>query len=86
MPKYRIEVRKNVLNEIHSISRKGDRERVIERIESLAEDPRPPGCTKLSGRDAYRVRQGVYRILYTIADDVLLVEVVEVGHRKGVYR
>jgi mRNA interferase RelE/StbE len=51
----------------------------------LAEDPRPPGCTKLSGREAYRVRQGDYRIVYTVEDDALVVEVVKVGHRRDLY-
>ena len=85
MPEYRIEIRKSAAKEIRAISRKGDRERVLERIDALAANPRPPGCTKLSGRDSYRVRQGVYRIIYTVADDVLLVEVVKVGHHKNVY-
>ena len=84
--RYRIEVTKSAAKDIRAISRKADRQRVVARIGALAEDPRPPGCTKLSGKDAYRVRQGAYRILYTIADDVLIVEVVKVGHRRDVYR
>jgi mRNA interferase RelE/StbE len=59
---------------------------VVERIGALADNPRSPGCTKLSGRDACWVRQGEYRIVYTVADDVLVVEVVTVGHRRDVYR
>jgi mRNA interferase RelE/StbE len=58
----------------------------VARIEALVDDPRPPGCTKLSGQEAYRVRQGTYRIVYTVADDVLVVEVVKVGNRRDVYR
>ncbi len=53
---------------------------------ALADDPRPPGCTKLSGQEAYRVRQGEHRIIYTVADEVLVVEVVKVGNRRDVYR
>ena len=58
----------------------------IERIGGSADDPRPPGCQKLSGRDRYRVRQGAYRIIYAIADERLVVYVVRVGHRREVYR
>jgi mRNA interferase RelE/StbE len=63
-----------------------DRRRVARRIAALADDPRPPGCEKLAGRDAWRVRQGGYRILYTIEDDILTVIVIKVGDRKDVYR
>ncbi len=83
---YRIEVKRSAAKEIRAITRKQDRERVVEQIAALAEDPRPPGCTKLSGREAYRVRQGEYRIVYTVEDDALVVEVVKVGHRRDVYR
>lgn len=83
---YRIEIKRSAAREIRAIGRKQDRQRVVDRIGSLADDPRPAGCTKLSGQDAYRVRQGAYRIVYTVADDVLVVEVVKVGHRRDVYR
>lgn len=53
---------------------------------SLADDPRPPGAAKLSGLERYRIRQGRYRILYTIEDPVLLVHVIKTGDRKDVYR
>ena len=57
------------------------------RIQALAENPRPPGCEKLAGSgDRYRVRQGRYRIPYTVADPNLLVDIVKVGHRKEMYR
>ena len=66
------------------------RKRVVRRILALADDPRPPGCVKLSGDDKYRVRQGVRqgnrRIVYTIADAVVTVTVVRVAHRSDVYR
>lgn len=83
---YRIEVKRSATKEIRAIGRKKDRQRVVERIASLADDPRPPGCTKLSGHEAYRIRQGSYRIVYTVEDDALVVEVVKVGHRRDVYR
>ena len=60
---------------------------VIARLESLAEDPRPPGCEKLSGETSlYRVRLGDYRIIYDVQDKSLTVLVVKVGHRGDVYR
>jgi mRNA interferase RelE/StbE len=60
--------------------------RIVERIGSLAENPRPIGCEKLSGQERYRVRQGNYRIIYSIEDSQLTVWVVKVGHRREVYR
>ena len=84
--RYRIEIKRSAAKEIRAIGRKKDRQRVVARIQALANDPRPPGCTKLSGRDAFRVRQGEYRIVYAVADDVLVVEVVKVGNRRDVYR
>ena len=83
---YRIEVKRSAAKEIQAIGQKRDRQRVIARIAALADDPRPPGCTKLSGREAYRIRQGSYRIVYTIEDEALVVEIVKVGHRRDVYR
>jgi len=63
-----------------------ERRRVIERIEALADNPRPPGTVKLSGLERYRIQQGRYRILYTIEDTVLVVHVIKIGDRKDVYR
>lgn len=62
--RYRIEIKRSAEKDIRAISRKKDRQRVVARIEALANAPRPPGCTKLSGQEAYRVRQGEYRIVY----------------------
>jgi mRNA interferase RelE/StbE len=61
-------------------------QRIMERIGSLAENPRPVGCEKLSGQEKYRIRQGDYRIIYSIQDTQLTVWVVKVGHRREVYR
>ncbi len=83
---YRIEIKRSAAKEIEAIGRLRDRQRVVARIMRLAEDPRPPGATKLTGKEAYRIRQGEYRIIYTIADEVLVVEVIRVGHRREVYR
>lgn len=62
------------------------RRQIIARIQSLKDNPRPPGCKKLAGRDGYRLRAGSYRIIYTIEDDRLVVIVVRVAHRRDVYR
>jgi mRNA interferase RelE/StbE len=63
-----------------------DLKKILKRIESLAKNPRPMGCEKVVGQDKYRVRQGDYRILYTINDDALIVRIMKVGHRKDIYR
>ena len=60
--------------------------RIMERILALATDPRPRGCETLSGQERYRVRQGRYRIIYSIQDEELTLWIVKVGHRKDVYR
>jgi len=54
-------------------------------IALLAENPRPPNAKKLKGRDAFRVRVGDHRVIYTIEDDILLIVVVTLGHRRDVY-
>lgn len=58
---------------------------LLEAIQELAQNPRPSGCKKLKGRQGYRVRKGDYRIIYDVHDDVLIVEVVAIGHRKEIY-
>lgn len=85
MSRFRIEVRPAALR----VLRKLDppvAQRVRGAIALLADDPRPPGARPLRGRPAYRVRVGDYRVIYTIEDDVLLVVVVDLGHRREVYR
>jgi mRNA interferase RelE/StbE len=61
-------------------------ERIGPEITALANDPRPHGCKKLGGSDAYRIRVGNYRVIYTIDDVNLVVFVIGVGHRRDVYR
>ena len=85
MGKYRVELKKSVQKDFASIPKK-DLQRIILVIEALADDPRPPQSNKLSGLEQYRLRQGNYRILYSIKDDLLIVFVVAVGHRKEIYR
>ena len=58
---------------------------IIEAIEGLAENPRPQGCKKLKGRTGYRIRVGNYRIIYEIFDEILLIDVIDLGHRKDIY-
>lgn len=85
MARYKLVVRRSVAKDLRSLPQ-ADVARILARIEALQLDPRPPGCEKLSGLERYRIRQGVYRILYEIADEVLTVVVVKVGHRREVYR
>ncbi len=85
MGRYRVEIKKSAAKEIEHLPHK-DIKVVLERIESLSENPRPHDCKKLSAQEKYRVRCGNYRILYSIKDDILIVFVVKVGHRKDVYR
>ncbi|MDD4872528.1 MAG: type II toxin-antitoxin system RelE/ParE family toxin [Kiritimatiellae bacterium] len=85
MGKYRIELKKSVQKDFDPIPKK-DLQRIILATKSLADDPRPPQSKKLSGYEQYRLRQGNYRILYEIKDDLLIVFVVGVGHRKDIYR
>jgi mRNA interferase RelE/StbE len=82
---YRILIKPSAVKELEALPRK-DRPRVVSRIQGLARTPRPAGCEKLSGLDRYRVRQGDYRIIYSIEDVELVVLVVRVGHRRDVYR
>lgn len=82
MARYSLLIKPSAVKEIEAIPTKRERRRLVRRIQSLADEPRPPGCQKLSGADKYRVRQGRYRILYSIEDDRLVVTVVRVAHRK----
>ena len=85
MSRYRVEVRPAALRALRKVDPKM-RPRIEGAIALLAEDPRPPASRPLTGRAGYRVRVGDYRIIYTIQDDVLLIVVVNLGHRRDVYR
>ncbi len=85
MSLYRIEVTPAALRDLRKLPRT-IQPRVHGVIELLARDPRPPASRPLVGRDAYRVRVGDYRIIYQIRDDILLVVIVKLGHRREVYR
>ena len=84
MAAYKVSFRESVEKDFSVVPKK-DLKRILRRIEALAENPRPSGCEKLTGRERYRVRQGRYRIVYSVQDEVLTVWIVKVGHRKDVY-
>lgn len=85
MGSYKLLIKPSAVKEIEAIPKK-DRSRIVKRIQGLSANPRPPGCEKLSGEEKYRVRQGWYRIVYSIDDQAQEVLVVKVGHRKEFYR
>ncbi|MBN2366927.1 MAG: type II toxin-antitoxin system RelE/ParE family toxin [Calditrichaeota bacterium] len=82
---YRIFFKRSVEKDLSGITKK-DVRKILDRIKALENDPRPPGCEKLTGQERYRLRQGRYRIVYSIQNDELTIWVVKVGHRKDVYR
>jgi mRNA interferase RelE/StbE len=84
MARYEVVFKRSVAKDLRGFPNK-DVKLILQRIRSLAQDPRPAGCEKLSGEERYRVRRGNYRIIYEIADSKLLVLVVKVGHRRDVY-
>jgi len=85
MAEYKIYFKRSAVKDLDAIPKK-DLQRIINRINFLKENPRPPGCEKLSGQERYRVRQGNYRFVYSIQDDVLTIWVVKISHRRNVYR
>jgi len=86
MASYRIEITASAEKQLGSLPR-ADRVRVARRIMALSTEPRPPGCRQLSGHeDVYRIRVGVYRVIYSIEDRRILVVVLKIGHRRDVYR
>ena len=86
MSRYQVQIARRALRVLATLPRR-EQQRARAAIDLLAENPRPPGCMKLTGEDsAYRVRVGDYRIVYEVVDDRLLVQVVRIGHRREVYR
>jgi mRNA interferase RelE/StbE len=63
-----------------------DRDRIADAVRQLADEPRPRGVRKLSGRNVWRIRIGDYRILYEISDERHSILVVDIGHRREIYR
>ena len=86
MGPYRLFIKASAVKELKAIPNKRDRQRIVKRIQGLETNPRPPGSQRLSGKERYRIRQGQYRIVYSIEKDELLVYVIKIGNRKDVYR
>lgn len=82
---YNLKIKRSAAKELEKIQ-KADRLRIIDRIQSLTTDARPHGSKKLSGEEKYRIRQGNYRILYQIYENIVTVVVVKIGHRRDVYK
>jgi len=85
MAEYEILFKESVYKDFKKIP-KTDLRQILSRIENLSKDPRPKGCEKLADQERYRVRQGKYRIVYSIQDDQLAIWIVKVRHRRDVYR
>ncbi len=85
MAKYKITIKKSAAKELEDIHKK-DLRRIVKRIQSLTQNPRPHGCQKLSGQSRFRFRQGDYRIVYSIDDKDCIVDIVKIGHRREIYR
>ena len=85
MVAYEVLFKKSVEKDFRSIP-KNELKKIIKRIGELAKNPRPQNCEKLTGQNRYRLRQGNYRIVYSIQDNELTIWVVKVGHRKDIYR
>ncbi|WP_017325811.1 type II toxin-antitoxin system RelE/ParE family toxin [Synechococcus sp. PCC 7336] len=85
MANFKVIFKQSVAKDLRRIPNK-DIARILNRIEGLAVEPRPPGVEKLSAQERYRIRQGVYRIVYEIVDEEAIVAIVKIGHRRDVYR
>jgi mRNA interferase RelE/StbE len=86
MALYKVEINKKVRKkDLFSIPSK-DVSRIVERIKDLANDPYPTGAVRLKGREEWRIRQGDYRILYLVEEQIVTIFVVKVGHRREVYK
>jgi len=85
MAGYKVYFRESVEKDFRVIPKK-DARKILQRIDSLALEPRPLGCEKLTGQERYRVRQGQYRIVYSVQDKESTVWIVKVGHRRDIYR
>jgi mRNA interferase RelE/StbE len=85
MAQYKVFFKKSVENDFKGIP-KNILHKILEKIKNLQDDPRPIGSEKLTGQERYRIRQGTYRIVYSIQDKELTVWVVKIGHLKEIYR
>jgi len=85
MKRYQVRISKKAQKQIKKLQTTA-RVEIVLAIKKLADNPRPNGVKKLSGRDAWRIRSGDFRVIYEIFDDMVMVNVLTVGHRKEVYR
>jgi mRNA interferase RelE/StbE len=85
MAKYKISIKKSAAKELENIPKKNLR-KIVKRIQSFAQNPRPAGSQKLSGQQQYRVRQGDYRVVYSVDDKDSIIDIVKIGHRRQIYR
>ena len=85
MAKYKVTFKKLVAKDLRNIANR-DVQRILAQIDLLADNPRSEGCLKLSNKQQYRVRVGLYRIIYEIQDARLVIHVVKVGHRTNIYK
>ncbi len=86
MASYELLIKASAAKELEAVDVKKDRQRLVLRIRSLATDPRPPGCQKLTGTQKHRIRHGNFRILYVVDDEEETVTIVKIGDRTEVYR
>lgn len=87
MASYNVFIKTSAAKELEAVEPRAARARIVSRIQGLAQTPRPSGSQKLAGdEERYRIRQGAYRIVYSVDDTTRVVEVVKIGHRREVYR
>lgn len=87
MASYSVLIKTSAAKELEAVEPRALRLRVVSRIQALAETPRPRGSQKLAGdQERYRIRQGAYRVVYSVNDEARVVEIVKIGHRREVYR
>jgi mRNA interferase RelE/StbE len=83
---YKVTIKKSAAKAIAQLP-KSINNRLIPKIKQLGEEPRPPGAKKLQGaEDLWRIRVGSYRVIYSIQDMIMIVDVIQVAHRKDIYR
>ena len=85
MARYELRFKRSVTKDLRGIS-KTDVSRLLKRIDALRDEPRPLGCEKLAGKELYRIRQGVYRVVYSVDDSQVVIEVIKIGHRREIYQ
>jgi len=85
MEKYKIRFKRSALKELKKLPIK-DLKKILSKIKDLSDNPNPPDSKKLSAQEKYRIRYGVYRILYTIQNNILMIYIVKIGHRKNIYQ